>query len=49
MPIRENAERKPINPYGKTKLDDEYLFEKYTNLYEKNELTRLHLKRWWLL
>ena len=32
MPIRENAERKPINPYGKTKLDDEYLFEKYTNL-----------------
>ena len=32
MPIRENAERKPINPYGKTKLDDEYLFEKYSNL-----------------
>ena len=32
MPIRENAERKPINPYGKTKLDGEYLFEKYSNL-----------------
>ena len=32
MPIRENAERKPINPYGKTKMDDEYLFEKYSNL-----------------
>ncbi len=32
MPIRENAERKPINPYGKTKLDDEYLFEKYSKL-----------------
>ena len=32
MPINENAERKPINPYGQTKLDNEYLFEKYSNL-----------------
>jgi UDP-glucose 4-epimerase len=32
MPISENAERKPINPYGQTKLDDEYLFERYSNL-----------------
>ncbi len=32
MPIEETAERKPINPYGKTKLDDEYLFEKYSKL-----------------
>ena len=32
MPIRENAERNPINPYGKTKLDDEYLFEKYSKM-----------------
>jgi len=32
MPIKENSERKPINPYGKTKLDDEYLFEKYSEL-----------------
>ena len=29
MPIEETAERKPINPYGKTKMDDDYLFEKY--------------------
>jgi len=32
MPISENALREPINPYGQTKLDDEYLFEKYTKM-----------------
>ena len=31
MPIKEESERNPINPYGQTKLDDEYLFEKYSN------------------
>jgi UDP-glucose 4-epimerase len=31
-PISENAERTPINPYGKTKLEDEYLMEKYSKL-----------------
>ena len=30
MPIKEDAKREPINPYGQTKLDDEYLFEKYS-------------------
>ena len=30
VPILENFEKKPINPYGKTKLDDEILAEKYT-------------------
>ncbi len=30
MPIGEDSERNPINPYGQTKLDDEYLFEKYS-------------------
>ena len=29
-PIEENSERSPINPYGKTKLDDEFLAEKYS-------------------
>ncbi len=29
IPIKENFPRKPINPYGKTKLDDELLAEKY--------------------
>lgn len=29
IPVRENAERKPINPYGNTKLEDEFLAEKY--------------------
>jgi len=31
-PITENAPRKPINPYGQTKLDSEHLFEKYSKL-----------------
>ena len=29
IPIKEDAIRKPLNPYGQTKLDDEYLAEKY--------------------
>ena len=31
IPIKENSERKPINPYGQTKLEDEILAEKYGN------------------
>jgi UDP-glucose 4-epimerase len=30
IPIKENFERKPINPYGQTKLEDEFLAEKYS-------------------
>ena len=30
MPITEDSMREPINPYGKTKLQDEYLFDKYS-------------------
>jgi len=30
IPINENFERKPINPYGQTKLEDEFLAERYT-------------------
>jgi len=29
IPIKEEAERNPINPYGQTKLEDEFLAEKY--------------------
>lgn len=32
IPIREDFERLPINPYGQTKLEDEYLAEKYDKL-----------------
>ena len=32
MPIEENMERKPISPYGQTKLECEHLFEKYSKL-----------------
>jgi len=32
IPITEDSERKPINPYGVTKLEDELLTEKYWNL-----------------
>ena len=31
-PITEDAERSPINPYGKTKLEAEHLVEKYSKL-----------------
>ncbi len=30
IPIKENAQKKPINPYAQTKLDDEILAEKYS-------------------
>jgi len=29
IPIKENADKKSINPYGKTKLDDEFLAEEF--------------------
>lgn len=32
IPIKENFERNPINPYGKTKLEDEILVEKFEDL-----------------
>jgi UDP-glucose 4-epimerase len=32
IPITENASRNPINPYGKTKLEDEILAEQYSKL-----------------
>ena len=32
IPIKEDFERNPINPYGVTKLDDEKLAEKYSEL-----------------
>ena len=32
VPILENFNKKPINPYGKTKLDDEIIAEKYSKL-----------------
>ena len=32
IPIQENSEKNPINPYGVTKLDDEKLAKKYHNL-----------------
>ena len=32
IPILENFQKKPINPYGQTKLDDEILAEKYSKL-----------------
>ena len=32
IPITESFEKKPISPYGNTKLEDEYLAEKYSEL-----------------
>ncbi len=31
IPIIENSKRNPINPYGQTKLEDEFLAEKYSD------------------
>lgn len=31
VPIKEEFSRKPINPYGQTKLEDEFLAEKFSN------------------
>lgn len=39
-PIKENANRKPINPYGQTKLDDEFLAEEFS----KNNLSVIGLR-----
>ncbi len=40
IPITENSERSPINPYGKTKLDNEFLAEKYS----KNNVSIIGLR-----
>ena len=32
IPIKEDDDRKPINPYAETKLDDEYLAKKYSEI-----------------
>ena len=32
IPIKETESRKPINPYGQTKLDDEYLVKQYSKM-----------------
>ena len=32
IPVKETDERKPINPYAQTKLDDEYLAKKYSEM-----------------
>jgi len=32
IPIKEDFERKPINPYGQTKLEAEFLAKKYSNI-----------------
>ena len=39
-PIKENADRKPINPYGQTKLDNEFLAEKLS----KNNVSIIGLR-----
>jgi len=39
-PIKENTNRKPINPYGQTKLDDEFLAEEFS----KNNLSVIGLR-----
>ena len=32
IPIKESDDRKPINPYAQTKLEDEYLAKKYSEI-----------------
>ena len=40
IPIEENSDRKPINPYGQTKLEDEFLAEEFA----KNNLSVIGLR-----
>ena len=40
IPIKEDGNRKPINPYGQTKLDDEFLAEEFS----KNNLSVIGLR-----
>ena len=40
IPIKENSDRKPINPYGQTKLEDEFLAEEFS----KNNLSVIGLR-----
>jgi len=40
IPIKENTNKKPINPYGQTKLEDEFLAEKFS----KNNLSVIGLR-----
>jgi len=40
IPIKEDADKKPINPYGQTKLDDEKLAEEYS----KNDFSVIGLR-----
>ncbi|MEX2192373.1 MAG: NAD-dependent epimerase/dehydratase family protein [Nitrosarchaeum sp.] len=40
IPIKEDAKRSPLNPYGQTKLDGEYLCEKYSQMGTKINVLR---------
>lgn len=40
IPIEEDTERNPLNPYGQTKLNSEYLCEKYSQLGTKITILR---------
>ena len=40
IPIKENTERNPLNPYGQTKLNAEYLCEKYSKMGTKITVLR---------
>ena len=40
IPIKENSDRKPINPYGQTKLEDEFLAEEFS----RNNLSVIGLR-----
>ena len=46
VPILEDFDKKPINPYGKTKLDDENLAEKYAKQGVKNYWTSIFQYFW---
>ena len=40
IPIKEDAKRSPVNPYGQTKLEGEYLCEKYSQMGTKINVLR---------
>ena len=46
IPIKESDNRKPINPYAQTKLEDEYLAKKYSEMGAQSYRSSIFQRVW---